>query len=522
MGFIKFIKIDAVGTEQFNPSNSIRGQIVTERKNKNVKKYYQHLEKIGDGSISTICKVERKQRYRYKKITPEKQNSSKFRDKILSFTSSPASSRSINNSVRNTTYALKTIDLKRVPEYFIEELKNEIEVLKTLDHPNIIRAYETYEKKNNLSLIMQICSGGDLYTRKPYTEKQASKHVRHILRAISYMHNLELMHRDIKFENILFENENVDAEIKLIDFGLSKRFCLDKQMSERVGTIYTMAPQVIQGVYSNSADIWSVGVVTYMLLSGTKPFWGKDRESIVKRIMKCKFTFDGPSWKHVSPEAKSFVSSLLQFEPEDRPTAEQALRSPWLKKEFPTGYFEPCNATVKSIFEGLVKYKDTTCDFKRIALMIIAYNSSIDEIKYIRETFKYMNTSNSGAISRDEFRAAFSTFGKTNEELDEIFNVVDINRNGQIDYTEFLAATIETQGTIEEQRLADAFDRLDHDESGYISKSNLRDILGTKYTKKRVEHLLEESHADTDGHISYQSFHSLILNESEEIVKAEQ
>lgn len=150
---------------------------------------------------------------------------------------------------------------------------------------------------------------------------------------------------------------------------------------------------------------------------------------------------------------------------------EQALRSPWLKKEFPTGYFQPCNATVKSIFEGLVKYKDTACDFKRIALMIIAYNSSSDEIKYIRETFKYMNTSDSGAISRDEFRAAFSTFGKTNEELDGIFNVVDINRNGQIDYTEFLAATIETQGTIEEQRLADAFDRLDHDESGYISKS---------------------------------------------------
>lgn len=103
--------------------------------------------------------------------------------------------------------------------------------------------------------------------------------------------------------------------------------------------------------------------------------------------------------------------------------------------------------------------------------MIIAYNSSIDEIKYIRETFKYMNTSNSGAISLEEFHHAFSTFGKTQDELNEIFNVVDINRNGQIDYTEFLAATIETQGVIEEQRLADAFDRLDQDESGYISKT---------------------------------------------------
>ena len=123
------------------------------------------------------------------------------------------------------------------------------------------------------------------------------KHVRHILRAVSYMHNLELMHRDIKFENILFESTKPDAEIKLIDFGLSKRFYNDKQMSERVGTIYTMAPQVIQGVYSNSADIWSVGVVAFMLLSGTKPFWGKNRDSIVKKVMECKYSFAGPSWK---------------------------------------------------------------------------------------------------------------------------------------------------------------------------------------------------------------------------------
>ena len=274
---------------------------------------------IGDGSISTITKIERKQRFPSKRVAPEKHN---FRIKNTIISIKIGTNHTNNDSPTNKNiYALKTIDLKRVPEYLTEELKNEIEVLKTLDHPNIIRAYETYEKKKHLSLVMQLCTGGDLNTRKPYTEKQAMKHVRHILRAVSYMHNLELMHRDIKFENILFESTKPDAEIKLIDFGLVKRFCIDKQMSERVGTIYTMAPQVIQGVYSNSADIWSVGVVAFMLLSGTKPFWGKNRESIVKKVMKCKYSFCGPSWKHVSAEAKSFVSSLLQMEPEDRPTA---------------------------------------------------------------------------------------------------------------------------------------------------------------------------------------------------------
>ena len=120
-----------------------------------------------------------------------------------------------------------------------------------------------------------------------------------------------------------------------------------------------------------------------MLLSGTKPFWGKNRESIVKRIMKCRYSFDGPSWKHVLEEAKTFVSLFLQIEPDNRPTAEQALQSPWLKKEFPTGFFEPCNATMSQIFQGLVQYKHT-CDFKRIVLMVIAYNSSIHGILFIR------------------------------------------------------------------------------------------------------------------------------------------
>lgn len=498
-------------SEHFQPTYSIRGQLVTKKSNKNVSKCYEKLDKIGDGSISTIYRVARKGRKGATNGNGNNENSSSLIKKLLMICPSYD-----NEETPKICYAMKQIDLKRVPQFFIEELKNEIEILKTLDHPNIIRAYETYEKGNQLSLIMELCTGGDLFSRmKTYTEGRVLTIIQQVLRAISYMHNLDVIHRDLKFENILFENTKKNSQVKLIDFGLSVKLREDESTTGKVGTIYTMAPEVLKGDYTTSADLWGVGVITFILLSGKKPFWGKNKEIVEKKIRKCNYNFDGPSWKHVSQEAKDFISSLIKFKPEDRLTAEQALRTPWIKK--PTSddenYFQPSNSTLSQIFEGLVKYKDTS-DFKRIALMMIAYTSSIDDIKFIRKTFSKMDTHETGSISTEEFHKAFSTFGKTESELDEIFKVIDVNDNGLIDYIEFLAATIETQGQIEEERLHDAFDRFDQDESGYIDKLNLRTILGTKYTKERLQNLLEESHADTDGHISYQDFCAAILNPS--------
>ena len=185
-----------------------------------------------------------------------------------------------------------------------------------------------------------------------------------------------------------------------------------------------MAPQVLNGVYTNSADLWSIGVITFILLSGLKPFWGKNQEIVSKKINKCKYNFDGPSWKHVSQEAKDFISSLIKYNPDERLTAEQALRTPWMKKpEEDENYFDPCNATLSHIFDGLVAYQDTS-DFKRIALMMIAYNSPIDEIKFIKKAFAKIDTHDTGMITIDEFRKAFVSFGKTEAELGEFLLLI--------------------------------------------------------------------------------------------------
>eukprot|EP00586_Coscinodiscus_wailesii_P000638 CAMPEP_0172481962 /NCGR_PEP_ID=MMETSP1066-20121228/8186_1 /TAXON_ID=671091 /ORGANISM="Coscinodiscus wailesii, Strain CCMP2513" /LENGTH=220 /DNA_ID=CAMNT_0013244759 /DNA_START=138 /DNA_END=797 /DNA_ORIENTATION=+ len=141
---------------------------------------------------------------------------------------------------------------------FATELQNEITILKSLDHPNIVKIMETYDYKKKLYVVMELCSGGDLYARDPYTEKDAIKIVKQILSAVAYMHQLNIIHRDLKYENILFKNDSPDADIKVIDFGLSTKFIQKGAVSfdEHVGTIYSMAPEVFEGLYDSKVDIW--------------------------------------------------------------------------------------------------------------------------------------------------------------------------------------------------------------------------------------------------------------------------
>ena len=162
-----------------------------------------------------------------------------------------------NNEI---VYAMKSIHLEQLGDQtYIDELRNEIALLKDLDHPNIVRAIETFEYKGKISIIMELCSGGDLYTREPYTELEAARILSSILSAVAYMHSRRVVHRDLKFENVLFVNLSPLSDVKLIDFGLSKVYKDSRKITDVVGTVYTMAPEVIMGDYTEKADIWSIG-----------------------------------------------------------------------------------------------------------------------------------------------------------------------------------------------------------------------------------------------------------------------
>lgn len=470
-------------------------------------------------------------------------------------------------------FALKVINLALVKEDQIDQLKNEVEILKTLDHKNIIKAYETFQMKKlkKLMIIMELCSGGDMYARMPYTEKEVGRAMRQVLSAIHYMHSKRIIHRDIKLENILWESDHPEAVIKVIDFGLSKQYSPNNNiLTERVGTLYSMSPETMRGIYTTQADLWSIGVCTFIMLTNGhgKPFEGQTPKQLVANVLQCNYKFETVAqddagtgvnlWDNISDDAKSFISELLVLAPEKRLVADQAKNHEWLSyctqgwnaamsvryenlvpqifhaetppldedendydesedgdqyasHDLPAAKKRSFSAKFVSeefkdrVRANLIEYADMG-EFRRLALNVIAKKSTSDEIFEIRKVFDEFDTLNTGTITLEEFKAALAQFEYSEEEVMKIFHKIDVNKSNVINYTEFLAATLETQGAIAEYRLAEAFDQLDCDDSGYISRENLRSLLGKKADDRYIETLMAEADFKKDGRISYEEF----------------
>lgn len=263
----------------------------------------------------------------------------------------------------------------------------------------------------------------------------------------------------------MFESRSPDAEIKVIDFGLSKKF-VDNNigvMHEGVGSkcliasetlelhvsgqdflvqltsflfrnainpsaLYSMAPQVLQGVYTSQADMWSCGVITYMLLSSHRPFYNKKRKIMIDRIMRCDYTFEKDYWKPVSDGAKDFISHLLVLDPKVRYKAEQAQKHKWMHKEFKLEDRAPTASISEKVADNLIFYKDTA-ELKKIALNVIAHRSSTNDILELRKAFDQFDTANNGIISFDEFKEALKDkCNYTDADIKEMFDSIDVNQ----------------------------------------------------------------------------------------------
>ncbi|KAG7355129.1 serine:threonine protein kinase [Nitzschia inconspicua] len=421
-----------------------------------------------------------------------------------------------SSSVASIEYAMKSIHLSRVTDdTFVTELKNEIAILKQLDHPYIVRPIETFEHRNQIFIVMELCSGGDLYSRDPYTEEEAARIVSSILSAIAYMHSRNIAHRDLKYENILFSSASPTAEIKLIDFGLSKIYGDDLQLTEGVGTVYTMAPEVLKGSYTRKADIWSIGVITYMLLSSQMPFYGRKRRHIIEQILNCQYDFRGRRWKRISQQAKNFIEELLVFDQDERIDATTALSLTWLNKRFAATTRGPQKEEETMARQAMLRYAGYT-KLKRMALMVVAHKSTSAEIGILRKVFQKYDKRQDGCITFDQFCEALKESGHSTNDMKEMFEAVDLDGTGRIRYTEFLAATIEAQGAISEERLAECFDRLDADDSGFISAENLAELLGDDFPKDEIAEIIKEADIGGDGKVSYAEFLSLWEQKHEE------
>jgi len=250
----------------------------------------------------------------------------------------------IIHRINGNYYAVKVLDMTRVKtEAQMQQLRDEIDIMCELDHPNVVRLEEVYETPTRVCLVEELCSGGELFDRldmQPlyrYSEEQCVKLVRQITTAVAYIHSKGIVHRDLKLENFLFESTASDSPLKIIDFGLSKHMKFDEAEHDTVGTAYTVAPEVIRGEYDAKCDVWGVGVIAYMLLCGDPPFGGcggpEAPMEIRANILEGRVVFRPEQiWDSVSEDAKDFIRSLLVTDHSLRPTSYECLSLPWLKQ----------------------------------------------------------------------------------------------------------------------------------------------------------------------------------------------
>ena len=230
-------------------------------------------------------------------------------------------------------YAVKSIPKEKVKKE-LKLMKRELELLRLVDHPNIIKLYETFEDERYVHIVMEELTGGDLFdhliTHGQYTEKEAATLLEKVISAINYLHSSQICHRDIKPENFLYTFPDKGADVKIIDFGLATKFG-EEMMHTVVGTPYYVAPEVLRGSYGQSCDVWSLGVLLYVLLAGYPPFNGETQQEIFHKILHGEYDFDQGEWEDVSPEARDLISSMLVLSPEKRTTLVQVLKHDWFR-----------------------------------------------------------------------------------------------------------------------------------------------------------------------------------------------
>eukprot|EP00445_Apocalathium_hangoei_P085456 CAMPEP_0204217770 /NCGR_PEP_ID=MMETSP0361-20130328/79140_1 /ASSEMBLY_ACC=CAM_ASM_000343 /TAXON_ID=268821 /ORGANISM="Scrippsiella Hangoei, Strain SHTV-5" /LENGTH=487 /DNA_ID=CAMNT_0051182821 /DNA_START=1 /DNA_END=1461 /DNA_ORIENTATION=+ len=384
-----------------------------------------------------------------------------------------------------------------------------------MDHPNIIKLYESFEDHRNIYLVMELSSGGELFDRiielGHFTEVQAAVLMQQIVRAVYYMHENHVCHRDMKPENFLFmTKEPIEKNLlKIIDFGLSCKFEVGKVMTTKAGTPYYVAPQVLGGKYDHLSDMWSVGVIMYVMLCGYPPFFGETDAEVLSKVRLGNFSFNAADWKNVSEDAKNLIRMLLKMNPRDRYTAEQALNHEWIKNKAP----KAVNVSLQSNFVDNLRGFRSQNKLKKAALHIIAGQLNEDQIKSLREVFYQLDGNGDGLLTAAEMKEGLTKAGlkEIPPDLQAILEGVDSDGSGVIDYTEFLAATLDKRSYLQEDVCWSAFRLFDKNGDGRISADELRSVLDDDSVQdvagaKAIAELMKEIDGNGDGHIDFQEF----------------
>ncbi|CAD6226687.1 unnamed protein product [Miscanthus lutarioriparius] len=407
-------------------------------------------------------------------------------------------------------FACKSIAKRKlVTQEDVEDVRREIQIMHHLSgHPNVVSIVGAYEDAVAVHLVMELCAGGELFDRiiqrGHYSEKAAAQLARVIIGVVEACHSLGVMHRDLKPENFLFVNQKEDAPLKAIDFGLSIFFKPGEIFFDVVGSPYYVAPEVLKKHYGCEVDVWSAGVIIYILLSGVPPFWDEFEQGIFEQVLNGDLDFSSDPWPSISESAKDLVRKMLNRDPRKRLTAHEALCHPWVCIDgvAPDKPLDSAVLTRLKQFSAMNK-------LKKMALRVIAENLSEDEIAGLREMFKMLDTDNSGQITLEELKSGLKRIGANlkDSEITTLMEAADIDNSGSIDYGEFLAATLHLNKVEREDNLLAAFSYFDKDGSGYITHDELQkacEEFGIE--DAHLEDIIRDIDQDNDGRIDYNEF----------------
>lgn len=421
--------------------------------------------------------------------------------------------RKCQNRETKEWFAIKSIRKSKVNK--IEVLLREIEILEQVDHPNIINLMEVHEDVKYLHLITELCTGGELFDRiiaktnsdeGHFSEKDAACLIRSILVAIKYCHEeKQIVHRDLKPENFLFENSDENSNIKIIDFGLSRH---DDQafgvMQTKVGTPYYVAPEVLKREYTKSCDIWSIGVISYILLCGYPPFYGDSDTQIFDSVRSGTYDYPSPDWDEISQSAKDFIGCLLKLDPSKRLTASEALEHQWLL-DLESNQGSQMSYTGKKTAE-FQKYMGMK-KLQKAAMAHISSSLTKAEVGSLGQLFGEIDQNKDGIISLEELAKAVESGNFSGSFLDGLRKLQEdlklSKENTCIFWKDFLAATMDKSIMIQNDKIQLAFDKFKRSDSNYLSVEDLMRIFGNE---AQARELVGDIDLDGDGQISFEEF----------------
>lgn len=408
-------------------------------------------------------------------------------------------------------YACKSISKKKlVTKNDKEDMRREIQIMQHLSGQECIVAFKgAYEDKQSVHLVMELCAGGELFDRiiakGHYSERAAASICRAIVNVVHVCHFMGVMHRDLKPENFLLLDRSENAVLKATDFGLSVYIDEGKVYKDIVGSAYYVAPEVLRRKYGKEIDIWSAGVILYILLSGVPPFWADTEKGIFDAVLKGDIDFESNPWPSISNSAKDLVRKMLTQDPKKRITPAQVLEHPWIRKDG-----EASDAPIDSAVLSRMKQFRAMNKLKKLALKVIAENLSAEEIQGLKVMFTNMDTDNSGTITYEELKTGLARLGSklTEAEVKQIMEAADVDGNGSIDYIEFITATMHRHKLEREEYVYKAFQHFDKDSSGFITRDELESAMkeygmGDEATIKEI---ISEVDTDNDGRINYEEF----------------